>query len=137
MEHSVYQRKRIWLPLSETARICLNGRTRGDFTSVDGSSDCLRMNIWESPIDLDSVLWELNPTFLWKWLLKKKPLMPHRITGHWRSYWYCYTDPPSIKLLKYVGYLFCLSANNMTVAVYTFLMSRCLYYLICWYVLVV
>ena len=40
---------------------------------------------------------------------------------------------------QYVGYLVCLSANNMTVAFYAvdILMSRIVYYLICLYVLVV
>ena len=69
--------------------------------------------------------------------------MPHIIAGDWsgleRSYWYCYTHPRLMKRSKYVGYLFCLSANNMNVAVYAvdILMSIYLYILIYWYVLVV
>ena len=82
-----------------TARMRLNGLARWDFTSADVSSACLRLNIWESSIDLDSVLWKFKPKSLRKWLFTKKLLVnpPHAPYNCWRlervvdlmsKYWY-------------------------------------------------
>ena len=145
--------------------MCINGR---EFDGNISHIHCQRQNefvwmVWREGISLVSMFYQIASG----WTFGRVPLtwipycessnrrscnsgcsqrslwgshhMPHIIASHrsatrcGRSYRNCWTDSPD------VGYLFCLSANTMTVSIYAvdILMCRSSYYLICWYVLVV